>query len=545
MKNAIMAIIPGLTGTSPVKSGKTESKLIADYILQKSGLDFRGKNITHFNYSLKERMLGRNLDSYIDYFNLLKNNPGEYQEFLNLLATGETFFFRNIPQFELLREKILPEIINQKRIEGSRDLKIFSAGCSTGEEPYSIAMTVLSVVNPKEFNIRILAGDINRNAVSHALRGNYSKRALRLLTKEQVQEFFTANPGETYTIFDRIKNMVSFQCMNLIELDDFLHERDVFDIIFCRNVIIYFDRGNTVKLLAVLKRHLSDKGCIFMGHSEILFGVYDGLLAQNRGKTTVYRKKGISRSQLPVVGSQKSGTPISRRDGLSIQGKRENRKAKQRTTDNGQRTNLQSVYPEPSQSAIRNPKPRISHYQRAIDFASRKDMSAAEKEFLAELKAHPHNSEAHLELAQLFADTGHYDTAIEHCRKVIGSKRLSGRGYFLLGQLYERKGSYVDAVDAYRKAIYADFNNYMAHFNLAGIYRSQYKKHDELRELETTVRCIELKKELNETYFDPTKSGNYVRNLCLKMMEEGRENGRIEYSDQSQKLSNSKRCKYG
>ncbi|MCP3665393.1 MAG: protein-glutamate O-methyltransferase [Gammaproteobacteria bacterium] len=243
-----------------------------------------------FYARLSRRVRALGLSSFDAYCKLLENekNDEEMLEFVNAITTNLTSFFREKHHFEYLAKSALPEHI--LRHESNRRLRIWSAGCSSGEEPYSIAMTLKEVLaNQHEWDASILATDIDSNVLSTAARGAYPIDRLRGIPKEQLHRWFMRGKG-TRKGMAKVKreagNIIQFGRLNL------MHEWRLpgpMDIIFCRNVIIYFDISTKVQLLEKFSRVLRPGGLLFVGHSESLVRQSNDFeLIGN----TIYRKVG-------------------------------------------------------------------------------------------------------------------------------------------------------------------------------------------------------------------------------------------------------------
>jgi chemotaxis protein methyltransferase CheR len=485
-------------GTSP----KSPLKSIAAFLLAKCGLDFIGRNELNLQRSVKERMAAISVSNVSEYFSHLRKEEKEVDRLLSLVTTGETFFFRNLPHFSVLRTEILPELIKRKKRDGKPSLRVLCAGCSTGEEPYSIAMTLLGLVNPAKFHVQIVAGDINKKVLTAAAKGVYSQRALQVTTSDQVHRYFTARPGreKTYQLSKQVQDMVQFHHMNLAELDSHPHVQGKFDLIFCRNVIIYFDKRTTLRLLGSFQNLLDLEGTLFMGHSESLYDLYDGLFPEVINETVVYRKTAVAKkgvlNQPQIFYTKKKTLPASTAATKSI--------------IKNQPLQSKNV-PVQSPSQLK----RLEHYHIALHLMSRKQIVDAEKEFQAELKINPQHAESHLGLAKLYADSGQNEKALEHGLRSVIYDDLNGETYHLMGVLYESMSLHQKAIDAYKKSTYIDVHNYMAHYHLAEIHLSQGQHAQAEKSLQTAIRCIELNDNLSKNYFDPTYAAGSIRVLSF------------------------------
>jgi chemotaxis protein methyltransferase CheR len=259
---------------------------------------FRGLIVEHTGINLKDnkrdllvarltqhiRSLG--LPSFTAYYEyVVRDSSGEaLRDFINRITTNKTSFFREPHHFEFLRARLIPDL----RRRGQRELRIWSAGCSTGEEPYSIAMTVEEALGKHHgWNVRILATDIDTQVLERAQAGTYPLAALEGFSPEHRRAWFLRGYGEFAghaQVRPELRRMVEFQRLNFKETAWNIRSR--FDLIFCRNVIIYFERSLQQLIVGRLAAFLKPDGYFFSGHSENLFWLRDLLLPV---EPTVYR----------------------------------------------------------------------------------------------------------------------------------------------------------------------------------------------------------------------------------------------------------------
>ena len=221
---------------------------------------------------LARRLRALGLTRFSDYIGYLEGNiDHEAEHFVNALTTNLTSFFRENHHFEYLRNDFLPRLVRQKR--DSR-LRIWSAGCSTGEEPYSLAMVMAEVV-PPDWDARILATDLDSNVVQHASNGIYTEERVSSIAPGRLKRWFRRGRGNKqglYRVAPELRELITFKQLNLM---DPWPMRGRFDAIFCRNVVIYFDKPTQIKLFQRFHSQMEDHGTLFIGHSESLFKVSD------------------------------------------------------------------------------------------------------------------------------------------------------------------------------------------------------------------------------------------------------------------------------
>jgi len=235
-------------------------------IEQRSGIRFDSSRERFFTTRVREHIQERGLGSGSELMPLVSASNLEYEALLQRLLTHETSFFRYPSAFGALKKCLLPEVYAKKFWAGPRTLRIWSAGCSTGEEPYSIAIALAE--NPSfatGWNVEILATDISRQAIARAARATYPRRSMANLAPQQIETYFTP-AGDQFEVKPVIRNGVSFVVMNLVQCP-YLGRMDC---IFCMNVLIYFSGERRDQLIRCFYDSLEPGGYLLLGHSESL-----------------------------------------------------------------------------------------------------------------------------------------------------------------------------------------------------------------------------------------------------------------------------------
>lgn len=267
-----------------------EFRLFRDLIHRECGLYFSDNKRSFLSSRIGKRLTARSMGSFYGYYRYLQEKGREQEEellrLLDILTINETAFFRNRPQFEFLEGVAIPELAEEKKKQGDFLFRIWSAGCSTGEEPYSIAISAIESLTPRSaWEIRVYASDLSLTALERADRGIYPVEKLQGLSPERESRYFSQTE-EGYRIRDEVKRIVIYDFHNL------KHEnglRDL-DVVFCRNVLIYFDPAEQQRVVAKLVRALRPGGYLFLGHSESVQGQFDDLKFVHHGRGTAYRK---------------------------------------------------------------------------------------------------------------------------------------------------------------------------------------------------------------------------------------------------------------
>lgn len=264
------------------------------YIYELCGIYFQDNK----KYLLESRLLKRithlKLTSFEEYLKFVKFNPqarAEKKYLYEAITINETFFFRNQPQLDALTSKIFLETIEKKRKLGKKKIKIWSAASSSGEEAYSVAMVIIDMIKPKfrDIEFEIVGTDINEDVLERARKGVYKEYAIRNTPAFFLKKYFKKE-GMNYIIDPKLKSMVTFSYLNLAD-DMSMRNMIDFDIIFCANVLIYFDAKSKIKVVSHLYNSLNRGGYLFIGYAETLHGISKAFKLESFPKTISYKKE--------------------------------------------------------------------------------------------------------------------------------------------------------------------------------------------------------------------------------------------------------------
>ncbi|PID26863.1 MAG: chemotaxis protein [Candidatus Cloacimonadota bacterium] len=277
-----------------------EFKKIRDFIYESSGIYFT----EDMKYIVDEKIANRlsrlnlnSIDAYIKYLNFDKKRESELNRLFDAVTINETSFFRNMPQIDALKNILIPEIIAKKEKDRNKSLKIWSAACSSGEEPYTISILLREILgySYQNWNIEILATDISNEILEKARTGIYNQTAMRNTSSDIISKYFTKREN-LYRINSDVRCNIKFLNLNLMDKLKMRMIKGV-DIILCRNVLIYFDLKSKSQVISSLYRSLSDGGYMFIGHSESLHGVENSFSFVHLKNTIAYQKRpGITSS---------------------------------------------------------------------------------------------------------------------------------------------------------------------------------------------------------------------------------------------------------
>lgn len=264
-------------------------RLIRDTIKDHCGLYFDDGSRYLLEKRLTRRIRNHHLDDFRDYYRFIrydKNSELEMAAIIDLLTVNETYFFREQNQLRAFSEEILEEIREKNR--DKKTLRLWSAGCSTGEEPYTIAMLISEKGNFNGWDIEIHGSDINQRVLQTARRGIYRKNSFRTTEPYFIKKYFIEEDG-SWRINDSVRKNVNFSCLNLLDSfkTRFLGKMDV---IFCRNVLIYFDSASRRRVIENFYDRLADGGYLLLGHAESLINISTAFTLKHLKNDMVYQK---------------------------------------------------------------------------------------------------------------------------------------------------------------------------------------------------------------------------------------------------------------
>lgn len=273
-----------------------EIKLLSDYVRDNCGLLVHSPQEILFQRRVKKRVDANKLTTARDYYHFLRfdsKGTEEMRELINILTVNETYFFREAPHMEMFASELLP--ILKERNYDHKSIRIWSAACSNGSEPYSLAILMLeSGLFPSSgWKIEITGTDINSEMVRSARKGMFTSSAFRTTPPEILEKYFTEVEKGCWEIADRVRKMVTFSQINFFNAAQMRLMREM-DVIFCRNVLIYFDETGKKRVVEMLYDSLKPLGYLVIGQTESLFKIstlYDIVPA---GNAILYQKQGAT-----------------------------------------------------------------------------------------------------------------------------------------------------------------------------------------------------------------------------------------------------------
>jgi chemotaxis protein methyltransferase CheR len=285
---------PEAHGPHAVAVTHEDIRRLCEFVYRRTGMLFDDSKRYYIDRRLTERIAATDSGSFQSYFAILRSDAEhEIEHLVNAFTVNETYFYREDHQLRCMTSSLLQEIIRRKKV--GDPIRIWSIPCSTGEEPYSIAMWLMeNWVEVDNYNIEIVASDIDTQALKAATEGVYGARALMRLSGNIVDRFFERIDGNLVRIDPGLRNSVQFTRANLIDGPDMARYRD-FDIVFCRNVLIYFDEASRRIAAENLYDCLRPAGYVCLGHSETMSRISPLFRVCRFPEAIVYQKPEVER----------------------------------------------------------------------------------------------------------------------------------------------------------------------------------------------------------------------------------------------------------
>lgn len=373
------------------------------------------------------------------------------------LTVGESYFFRDPRIFKIAESEILPELTNARRGRDQR-LRIWSAGCSSGEEAYSIAILLHRIIpDIKQWNVSILATDINPAALHRGIAAVYGKWSFRGTPSWFKTLYFTQVEEGRFRVAEQIRRMVSFEYLNLAadSYPSLFSKTNAMDLIFCRNVLMYFSRDMVRTVTDKLHRSLVDNGWLIVGPVESWQGSYQSFEAVTFDVTTCYRKRG--------------GEPQPQQGPVSGQAGREPGTTKLEVTAGEPEENSAMKFAHPLRSADQVAPAVHSPYDAAVEYY-RQGLYPQAVAILSELSARePIPAEAWHMLVKSHANLGELAKALQLCEEAVNKNKLDPALHHLRADILQEQGLIEEARASLERAIYLDPKLVLAHFALGNL----------------------------------------------------------------------------
>ncbi|MCF8222909.1 MAG: protein-glutamate O-methyltransferase CheR [Bacteroidales bacterium] len=252
----------------------SELKKILLNLEEKRGFDFTGLSAGMAERRISNRLHSTQITKYSDYLNYLKSYPQEYDELIDALTINVSGFFRDAICFEYLSRVLIPSMVEDKLAANNKELRVWSAGCSTGEEAYTLALILTEYVDKtkQDINVNIFATDINERYLSVARKGVYTINSMEELKVGLLGKYFVYHPDKTYSLVPAIKKIVHFSAYDLLDKKTGVPRESIFgnfDIVLCRNVLIYYNKEKQGVIFNKILRALQPGGLLVLGQAEM------------------------------------------------------------------------------------------------------------------------------------------------------------------------------------------------------------------------------------------------------------------------------------
>jgi len=497
--------------------------LFARYLSRTMGLHFPEERYFELDQKMAQvaKEAGRyDLEQYLLWL-MSAPLPREQQDALaRALTIGETYFLRDPRSYQVLVQELLPELIARRR-GSDQSLRIWSAGCSSGEEPYSLAIMLSRVIpDLASWNLSLVATDINPQALERGRRGIYSQWSFRN-APSWLMDYFTRGEDGRYTIIPRIRSMVRFEQLNLAEPEaappgggtDFL------DLIFCRNVMLYFEPAQIGRTMTRFHSALRDGGWLFVGPTEVDQRFLKGFSCQRFAGAFVLKKGGGTREIIP--GEDEPTRPLpgdSRQDPFQEpvgSGSAPLRAAPDRAAAQPSDAHpFRAPAPEPepqrsprqaagagSPSVAAAPGPadtagvagaeKGSDYPEALALYQAGSYQQAADLLRRALDAGPQGADALALGARACANIGSFSEARQFCEQAIAADRLSAQNHYLLSIILEQQGELEAAAASLKNVLFIDQDYLLAYFALGNLSRQTGDDRESERSFNNALRLLE------------------------------------------------------
>jgi chemotaxis protein methyltransferase CheR len=431
---------------------------VAQLLRDCAGLSFDESRRDTLAQSVSARMRKKGIREVTDYLDLLLAPEGhaERQLLLDEVTIPETHFFRNPPQIRALRRHVLPELLRQAA--DSRRLRVWSAGCSTGEEPYTVGMLIRELLPESTgWDVEVLATDISAKALAKARTATYAERSFVMTEPLDRQRWFVLDTdGGGFELRDEVRELVRLEQHNLVVDPPPLPPGEC-DLIFCRNVTTYFDRDTTQRLMQRLLDSLRPGGYLFLGHAETLWQITDAFDLIPLGDAFVYRR--------PIPGEERRRILPDRRTEAELSVLRVDRRRGSR----GERRSLDDDAAEAA--ALAAAAPGVPD-QRSIETVTVSSAGGTRvrriNEAAAAMSALASPGDDPLDAVRTALARGRFAEAKDLVDDVISVEPLRAEAHYLHGLALTDMGHDAEAASALRRAVYLDPDGGLAHFLLAG-----------------------------------------------------------------------------
>ncbi len=415
-----------------------------------------------------------------EYYHLLQD-PDEgavhMERLINALTVGETHFFRDADQFDALYNYVLPQIIERRR--PLRTLRIWSAGCASGEEPYSIAILLRELLpDVDDWAITILGTDVNTEALGRARQATYGNWAFREEQAKLWQQYYFRKSEKRYELKPEVRHMVTFARLNLAQGHYPAYDTNTtyLDLILCRNVLMYLDEATIRKVTRRLYKALTQEGWLIVGHAEHSLVPRSHFQVHNYPHAILYQR---AEEQAPPAGDylQPVQLPEWKQSAPSIFSP---------PSRPAQPVPKRSALPQKEKGTVA----REEAVERARELLDYGQSAQALNILLKEVKSESPSPPVYALLGQAYANLGRWKEAERWCRQAVSQDSLALDAYYTLALVLQHQERIEEAIGAMKKVIYIDRHHVLGHFGLADLYRSNHQLPQAIKSLENARRLL-------------------------------------------------------
>jgi len=424
--------------TMPAEISRETLARLSEYLKTQMGLYFPEKRWDDLRNKMARAMKDfdyRDLSGFIEWLVSSPRSRQEIEILASHLTISETYFLREPRVFEALVKQILPELI-RVREKGERRLRIWSAGCASGEEPYSIAIALRRLLPvPEDWRITILATDINPGILSRAMAGVYGEWSFRGLHKRLKEEYFHRKEDGRFEILPEIRKMVTFAYLNLVEdlYPSPLNNTNAMDLIFCRNVLMYFTPERAVQVGQRLYNSLVDGGWLMVGASELSQFTFPQFASVHFPGAIVYRRETRESRPSEVFRLEEISSPPPLRESTRIQ-------------------------------VVESASPTQATYAEVLD------RSVPGRDIAAPVKQQGEEATFDITLKiRALADRGNLAEALSACDEAIAADKLDPEMHYLRAIILQEQNGHGEAIAALKRSLYLDPNFVPAHFAIGNL----------------------------------------------------------------------------
>ena len=446
-----------------------EYKKISGIIKEKSGIRLEPRDHKRMAHLAKERAKTLRLKPLREYIKYLKsgNDIAELDELINKITVPETYFFRDSNQYDALRHYILPKLLASKK---ENKISIWSAGCSTGEEAYTIAVIIAwSIPDLRLWDIKIIGTDINRISIEKAKEGVYTKNSFRGVKEELVNGYFVETT-KGMKIKEPMRSLVRFETFNM-KLDEgaiFPDKYRKFDIVFCRNVLIYFEKEVIRNIFNGFRNSLLPGGYLILGHSEASLAPRELFDPVRTNDTYIYQRRD------GVFGNRESGIG--------------NRSTKYQISKSQPETRNPKIGTQSTKHKAQNSY--NSHYKKVLSLYFEERYTDAEVELEKLMIRHNVGVDGMLLAALIKINLGNFGNAMDYVEKIRQKDEFLPDAHFIIGLIHENENDYEQAVKAYEAALFLDGKFFLSHFRLGHLYGKTGKTEESVHAFKNALVVI-------------------------------------------------------